>query len=57
MNGKHKNKTKKEKLRKQALRKGLKLKETAQYSKYLTVKKDYFQLKGEKAESILHELA
>jgi hypothetical protein len=57
MNAKSKNKTKREKLRKHGLRKTLKHKETTKYSKDLTVKKDYFRLKGEKAESILHELA
>jgi len=57
MNGKSKNKTKRDKLRKHALRKSLKRKETAQHSKDLTVRKDYFRLKGKKAESIIHELA
>ena len=57
MNRKSKNKSKREKLRKQALRKKSKHKKSAQRSKDLTVKKDFFRLKGEKAESILHELA
>jgi len=52
-----KNKIKREKLRKQALKKRLKHKKTVQRSKDLTVKKDYFRLKGAKAESIVHELA
>jgi len=52
-----KNKIRREKLRKQALRKRLKHNKAVQRSKDLTVKKDYFRLKGKKAESILHELA
>jgi len=56
MNRKYKNESKRAKLRKQALRRRSKASK-AQQQAGLEIKKDYFQLKGEKAESILHELA
>lgn len=57
MRRKSRNKSRRAKLRKKYLRKRAKHKKAEQHSIDLTVKKGYFQLKGEKAESILHELA
>jgi len=57
MNKKSKNEGKKAKLRKQALKRMSKHTKATQDFPDLTMKKDYFRLKGEKAESILHELA
>lgn len=57
MNRKSKNESKRAKLRKQALRRRSKGTKADQHLASLTMKKDYFRLKGGKAESILHELA
>jgi hypothetical protein len=57
MNRKSKNKSKRAKFRNLSMRKISKHKKDVQHSIDLTVKKDYFRLKGKEAESILHELA
>ena len=57
MSRKSKNESKRAKLRKQALKRRSKRTKAAQELPDLTTKKDYFRLKGEKAEIILHELA
>ena len=57
MNRKSRNKRRRDKLRKEALKKRSKHRKSTQHSIDLTVRKDYFRLKGKKAESILHELA
>jgi len=57
MSRKSKNESKRAKLRKQALRRRSKGTKADQHWPGLRMKKDYFRLKGEKAESILHELA
>lgn len=57
MSRKSKNESKRAKLRKQALKRRSKRTKAVQELPDLTTKKDYFRLKGEKAEIILHELA
>jgi hypothetical protein len=56
MSRKSKNETKRAKLRKQAMKRRLKRSKPDQELLNLTMK-NYFQLKGKKAENILHELA
>ncbi len=57
MNRESRNKCKRDELGKQALKRKSKHKKAAQHSIDLPVRRDYFRLKGKKAESILHELA
>jgi len=57
MNRKSSNRSKRDKLRKQALKNRSKHGKATRHTPDMTAKPDYFRLKGKRAESILHELA